>query len=99
MEGKQITLYNDKQPIYTATNTITDVRGFDDQAVWIGEQIAYDISGDDIVVQITPGVNYVVGKVLLYDDMPTITALVNIDENGKPTLNDVEIAKESDLDE
>lgn len=99
VEGEQITLYNDKQPIYTATNTITDMGGFDDQAVWIGEQIAYDISGDDIVVQITPGVNYVVGKVLLYDDMPTITARVSIDENGKPSLNDVEIAKESDLDE
>ena len=99
VEGEQITLYNDKQPIYIATNTITDMGGFDDETVWIGEQIAYDISGDVIVVHITPGVNYVVGKVLLYDDMPTISARVSINDEGTLSLDDVEIAKESDLDE
>ena len=99
VEGEQITLYNDKQPLYTATNTITDMGGFDEQAVWIGEQITYDISGDDIVVNITPGVNYVVGKVLLYDDMPTISAHVSIDDKGTISLYDVEYVKASEIEE
>ena len=52
-----------------------------------GEQIAYGIEGP-LTVQVTPGVNFVVGKILHYDDMPTISATVTLDEKGGITLSD-----------
>jgi len=99
IDGENITLYNDNDSIYTATNTISDMGGFDDDALWVGEQISYDISGDDIVVNITPGVNFIVGKVLLYDDMPTISARVVFGEEKPFSLTDVAIVEESEGEE
>ena len=43
-----------------------------------------------ITVHVTPGVNFVVGKVLHYDDMPTISATVTMTESG-PKLSDFKV--------
>ena len=59
--------------------------------MWIGEQLTYDVSGENIYVHVVPGVNFVTGKVLHYDDMPTISALVTLTDGGGFTLSDVKI--------
>ena len=63
-----------------------------DDAIYIGEQISYAIEGPLRVV-FTPGVNFTVGKVLQYDDMPDITATVTLNEDGSFTLSNFEIQK------
>ena len=73
IDGKNITFYADNQPIHTATSTVDDMGGFYDEPVWIGEQIFY-VLGDTLRALVTPGVSFNVGKVLLYDDMPTVSA-------------------------
>ena len=73
LDGKDITFYADKHPIHTATSTVDDMGGFYDEPVWIGEQISY-VVGDTLRALVTPGVSFNVGKVLLYDDMPTVSA-------------------------
>lgn len=73
IDGKNITFYVDNQPIHTATSTVDDMGGFYDEPVWIGEQISY-VVGDTLRALVTPGVSFNVGKVLLYDDMPTVSA-------------------------
>ena len=65
--------------------------GFDDDAVWIGEQLTYDINGSDLYVQAVPGVNFIVGKVLHYEDMPTISARVTLNNDGSFTLSELRI--------
>ena len=91
VDGEKITLYHGDQELATVTNTIKDMGGFDEDAVWIGEQLTYDISGDELYVHVTPGVNFVVGKVLHYDDMPTISAKVTLTEGGGFTLSDLKV--------
>ena len=87
INGQEITFYAKGQEIAKATNTVEDMGGFMDDAIYIGEQIAYGIEGP-LTVQVTPGVNFVVGKILHYDDMPTISATVTLDEKGGITLSD-----------
>ncbi len=86
INGQEITFYAEGKELAKATNTIEDMGGFMDDAIYIGEQISYGIEGP-ITVHVTPGVNFVVGKVLHYDNMPTITATVNLTDNGI-TLSD-----------
>ena len=87
INGQEITFYAEGKELAKVTNTMEDMGGFMDDAIYIGEQIAYGIEGP-LTVQVTPGVNYVVGKILHYDDMPTISANVTLDENGGITLSD-----------
>lgn len=86
INGQEITFYAEGKELAKATNTVEDMGGFMDDAIYIGEQISYGIEGP-ITVHVTPGVNFVVGKVLHYDNMPTITATVNLTDNGI-TLSD-----------
>ena len=87
----KITLYcGDKEPV-TVTNTVKDMGDFYDDAVWLGEQLSYDISGENVYVRATPGVSFVTGKVLHYDDMPTISAKVTLNADGSFTLSDAKI--------
>jgi len=90
IEGEQITLYLDREPVATVTNTVTDMGGFDDDAIWVGEQISYDLSGEQPRVRITPGVKFVVGLMLHYDDMPTFTASITMSD-GTINLSDIKI--------
>ena len=87
INGQEITFYAEGKELAKATNTMEDMGGFMDDAIYIGEQIAYGIEGP-LTVQVTPGVNFVVGKILHYDDMPTISATVTLDEKGGITLSD-----------
>ena len=89
IDGKDITFYAEGKELAKATNTIEDMGGFMDDAIYIGEQISYGIEGP-ITVHVTPGVNFVVGKVLHYDDMPTISATVTMTESG-PTLSNFQV--------
>ena len=71
-------------------NTVKDMGGFDDeQPLWIGEQLYYDISGDEPMVVFTPGVKFTTGLVLTYDDMPELSAPITIDENGLFTIHEI----------
>ena len=87
ISGQEITFYNDGKELIKATNHVTDMGDIMDDAIYIGEQISYSIEGP-LTVQVTPGLNFTVGKVLLYDDMPTITATVTLNDDGSFTLAD-----------
>ena len=89
IDGQEITFYAEGKELIKATNTIEDMGGFMDDAIYIGEQFSYGIEGP-ITVHVTPGVNFVVGKVLHYDDMPTISATVTMTESG-PKLSDFKV--------
>ena len=66
--------------------------GFDDeQALWIGEQISYDVRGEEPMVVFVPGVKFTTGLVLHYDYMPELTAPITIDENGKFTIHEIKL--------
>ena len=87
INGQEITFYGDGKELAKATNKMQDMGGFMDDAIYIGEQISYSIEGP-ITVHVTPGVNFVVGKVLHYDDMPTISATVTLKDDGGFSLSD-----------
>lgn len=82
IKGDQISLYTGDVLLGTVTNTVKDMGDFYEDALWLGEQLSYDISGDQLFVNATPGVNFVTGKVLHYDDMPAVTAAVDINSDG-----------------
>ena len=66
--------------------------GFDsEQPLWIGEQIEYDLSGDTPRLLITPGVKFTTGLVLTYDDMPTLSAPISIDGEGKVNIGEIKV--------
>ena len=90
IEGDVVTFYDGEQLLATATNTINDMGGFDEeQPVWIGEQLYYDLSGDEPKVVFTPGIKFTTGLVLTYDDMPDLSAPISFDENGNITLHEI----------
>jgi hypothetical protein len=82
VKDQDITFYNEQGPLVTVTNHILDMGDIMDDAIYIGEQITYGIDGQ-LTVMVTPGLNFVTGKVLQYDDMPTFKAVVTIGENGE----------------
>lgn len=90
IEGETISLYDGDKLLTTVTNTVKDMGGFDDeQPLWIGEQLYYDVSGDEPEVIFTPGVKYATGLVLTYDDMPELSAPITMDENGAFAIHEV----------
>ncbi len=76
VEGDLVTLYADGERVDTATNTIDDMGAIDEEGVWIGEQIGYHFEGNSLYIDVTPGLKYVNGPALAYDDLPTLTARV-----------------------
>ena len=87
IDGEQLTLYDGSKEIARATNTVTDMGGFDSETpLWIGEQIRYDLSGDVPCLLVTPGVSFTTGLVLTYDDMPTLSCPLAIGEDGKVNI-------------
>ena len=92
IEDETISLYDGDKLLATVTNSVKDMGGFDDeQPLWIGEQLYYDVSGDEPKVIFTPGVKYTTGLVLTYDDMPELSAPITIDENGLFTIHEIEV--------
>lgn len=94
-EGEDITLYIDRQPVTTVTNTVTDMGGFDDNAIWIGENITYDFSNGQPRVCVIPGVKFVTGLVLHYEDMPTLTGTIEKDDSGTLSVSDIKVENPS----
>jgi len=88
IDGQEITFYAEGKQLATATNKMEDMGGFMEDAIYVGEQISYSIEGP-LTVHVTPGVNFVVGKVLHYDDMPTFSATVKPNDDGTVTLSDL----------
>ncbi len=83
IEGDEITFYEGHQVLCRTTNHVNDMGGFDEeQPIWIGEQIRYDLSGANPRVEVVPGVKFTTGLVLTYDDMPSLTAIVDIHDDG-----------------
>ena len=92
IEGENISLYDGDKLLATVTNSVKDMGGFDDeQPLWIGEQLYYDVSGDEPKVIFTPGVKFTTGLVLTYDDMPELSAPITIDENGLLTIHEIAV--------
>ena len=81
VKGKDISMFADGKPLSIVTVTENDMGGLWEDPVWIGEQISYDITGP-LKVTVTPGVSYIVGKVLDYDVIPPIEATVNLAGNS-----------------
>lgn len=92
IDGQDITFLADGQPLITVTNHIDDMGDIMDDAIYIGEQLEYNIAGP-LEVNVTPGVNFTVGKVLHYEDMPTITATVALNDDGTFSLSDFKVSK------
>lgn len=86
IHDEDITFYADNHPLVTVTNHVQNMGGFYEDAVWIGEQISYDLT-EGLAVSIVPGISFVVGKVLTYDDMPVLKAAVTLTPEGF-TLSD-----------
>lgn len=91
IEGEEVSFYINHKVSGKATNHVTNMGGFDEDAIWIGEQLEYDFQNDKIMVFVTPGVKFVTGLVLTYDDMPTITGAVKIETDGSFALSDLSI--------
>ena len=92
IEGETISLYDGNKLLATVTNSVKDMGGFDDgQPLWIGEQLYYDVSSGDPKVIFTPGVKYTTGLVLIYEDMPELSAPVTVDENGLFTIHEITV--------
>ena len=95
IDGENVTIYDGEKVLTTITNTITDMGGFDDETpMWIGEQLYYDLSGDEPKLVFVPGVKFTTGLALLYDDMPDLSAPITIDENGNLTIHEITVIKE-----
>jgi hypothetical protein len=91
IEGEDITFYVDDKAVSTVTNTITDMDGFDDDAIWIGEQMRLEKSeGGGLQVRVTPGVKFITGLVLHYENMPIFTADVTQSDSGELVLTNLQ---------
>ena len=95
VSGNDITFYDNKKKLATVTNTVTDRGNILDDAVWIGEQIGYELGADGPMLCVVPGLNFTTGLVLSYDDMPTLTAHVTPDfANGSYSIEALSVRKE-----
>ena len=91
IKGQDITFYANGVSLTTVTSHETEMGDFYDDPVWIGDQLTYSLD-DGLKVRFTPGLCFVVGKVLLYDDMPDFEAGVTLTENGFE-LADITVAQ------
>lgn len=88
VDGNRISIYSDENHLYDVAVKENDMGGLDSECpVWIGEQLRYDISGDDIYVRVNLGVKFNTGLVLNYEELIEIVAEVDIDENGEFSIN------------
>lgn len=92
IEGDNISIYANGQLVAVAKNTVTDMGGFDsDDPIWIGEQISYDLKAGNPLLYCVPGVKFTTGLVLTYDDMPTLSANVEIGDDGNFDLKELKV--------
>ena len=88
IDGQGISFYAKGQPLTTVINHVEDMGEFKDDAIYIGEQIAYSVEGP-LTVHVTPGINFVTSNMLIYDDMPTFSATVTLKDDSSFTLGDI----------
>ena len=94
VKGEEITLYANGIELATTKNTVTDMGGLDaEQPIWIGEQISYDLNNGQPRVCFVPGLKFTTGLVLTYDDMPTLSASIDMKEDGSYGLSDFKVEK------
>jgi hypothetical protein len=91
IDGQSVTFYDENRPLCCVTDTVSDMGGFDEEPVWIGEQLSYDLSGEPIRVLCMPGLKYVTGLVLNYDVMPTIEADVEMSQESSFAISNLKI--------
>ena len=91
IDGQSISFYDEKRLLCCVTDTVSDMGGFDEEPIWIGEQLSYDLSAEPIRVLCLPGLKYVTGLVLNYDAMPTIVADVEMSPASSFTINNITI--------
>lgn len=89
-----VTFYDGTKKICAVVDTTTDMGGLDSTPVWIGEQIAYDISGRQPRVLVIPSLKHVTGLVLDYSMMPTIEAEISIGDGNKIAISDLKVFKD-----
>lgn len=82
VEGKQVSLYADNRQLTTVVCSVTDMGDIYEDAVWIGEQIIYDFDGQNLIAKVTPGLSFNTGKVLNYDDLPTLKMPVTLTDDS-----------------
>ncbi len=91
IDGQSISFYDEKRLLCCVTDTVSDMGGFDEEPIWIGEQLSYDLSTEPIRVLCLPGLKYVTGLVLNYDAMPTISATLTLNHDGGFALDNIGI--------
>jgi hypothetical protein len=90
IDGDNVALYDGDKVLTTVTNTLSDMGGFDEEnPMWIGEQLYYDVSGNEPKVIFVPGLRFTTGPMLYYDDMPDLSATLSIDANGGLTIHEI----------
>ena len=91
IDGQSISFYDETRLRCCVTDTVSDMGGFDEEPIWIGEQLSYDLSAEPIRVLCLPGLKYVTGLVLNYDAMPTISATLTLNHDGGFALDNIGI--------
>ena len=92
IDGENVTLYDEDRVLTTVTNTVTDMGGFDEEKpLWIGEQLYYDLSGEEPRVVFVPGVKFTTGLALTYDDMPDLSAPFTVDDKGDCKIDEITV--------
>ena len=98
IDGDNVTFFVNGVEVASAKNTVTNMGGFDsEQPVWIGEQISYYMNDGKMRVCFVPGIKFTTGLVLTYDDMPSISASVELDDKGDIHLSDFKVDAEKEV--
>jgi hypothetical protein len=61
-------------------------QNYSEHPVWIGEQLKYDLGSETPRIFFSPGLKFTTGLVLIYDDMPELSADLCIAEDGTWTI-------------
>ena len=85
LDGDSVTLYDG----VTLLKTLPDREGLGESLLlFIGEQLFYDLTGDQVQLQVVPGVKLADSPVLIYDDMPTLSLPVTLSGEGTPAFGE-----------
>jgi hypothetical protein len=89
VKGREVALYDGEQNLVTVTVHETDMGELFEDAVWIGEQLTYNVDAEGLTVCFVPGLSFNTGLVLIYDDMPTLKARVTLNDDGTFALGNI----------
>ena len=78
-----------KSPQGKVTTPLPDREGQGESLLlFIGEQLFYDLTGNQVQLQVVPGVKFADSPVLIYDDMPTLSLPVTLSGEGTPAFGE-----------